>query len=153
MSEISVSENQDELRVEAAGKPGATMVLSRLAPAIVLISASGHDKGQFGEAPFVWLEREIGRHGPVEIYVDMREMFNATQTVADQWSEWIARHRSRVKRMNLLVGSKYVQMTVEVAKLFSRTGDLMRVYTDAPAFSDAITQSLGRSFVLGAPRC
>jgi hypothetical protein len=53
--------------------------------------------------------------------------------------------------MSLLVGSKYVQMTVEVAKLFSRTGELMRIYTDAVAFSDAITQALGRGFVLAAP--
>ena len=34
----------------------------------------------------------------------------------------------------------------------SRTGELMRIYTDAPAFSDAITQALGRSFVLGPPK-
>jgi hypothetical protein len=54
--------------------------------------------------------------------------------------------------MSLLVSSKYVRMTVEVAKLFSRTGELMRIYTDAPAFSDAITQALGRSFVLGPPK-
>ena len=128
------------------------MVLSRIGPAVVLITATGHDKGQFGEAPFEWLEREMGRHGIIEVFVDTREMFNATQTVAGRWSEWIQRHRSRLKHMSLLVSSKYVQLTVEVAKLFSRTGELMRVYTDAPAFSDAISQSLGRLFVLGPPR-
>jgi hypothetical protein len=78
----------------------------------------------------------------------MRALFNATQTVADRWSGWIARHRTRLSGMSLLVGSKYVHMTVEVAKLFSRTGELMRVYTDAPAFAEAITVALGRPFIL-----
>ncbi|HEY0709166.1 MAG TPA: hypothetical protein VGG33_20320 [Polyangia bacterium] len=149
MSMSASRETEDELRL---GDKKASMVLTRIAPAIVLVSATGHDKGQFGDAPFVWLEREMGRHGAIEIFVDMREMFNATLTVADGWSAWIKRHRTRIRRMSLLVSSKYVQMTVEVAKLFSRTGDLMRVYTDAPAFSDAVSQSLGRSFVLGSPR-
>ena len=54
--------------------------------------------------------------------------------------------------MSLLVGSKYVQMTVEVAKLFSRTGELMRVYTEPAAFSESITQTLGRTFELPEPR-
>jgi hypothetical protein len=144
-----VQQTEDELRL---GDKKASMVLTRIAPAIVLVSARGHDRGQFGDAPFVWLEREMGRHGAIEVFVDMREMFNATQTVADGWSAWIKRHKTRIRRMSLLVSSKYVQMTVEVAKLFSRTGDLMRVYTDAPAFSDAVSQSLGRSFVLGSPR-
>jgi hypothetical protein len=132
--------------------PKATMVLTRLGPGLVLLSATGHDIGQFGEAPFEWLERDMGRHGSVEVFVDMRDLFNATQTVADHWSKWIQRHRSHLRRMSLLVSSKYVRMTVEVAKLFSRTGELMRIYTDAPAFSDAITQALGRTFVLGPPK-
>jgi hypothetical protein len=149
---LIVSETPDDLRLEITDKPAASMVLRRLGPAVVLISATGHDKGHLGENPFLWLERELGRHGSIEVFVDMRAMFNATQTVADRWSEWIQRHRSRLRHMSLLVGSKYVQMTVEVAKLFSRTGELMRVYTDAAAFSDAIAQALGRDFVLPDPK-
>ncbi len=137
----------DGLRLAIARGP--CMVLTRLGPGLVLMSASGHDKGDFGSRPFEWLESEMGRHGRIEIFVDMRELFNATQTVADGWSKWIGRHRSHIARMSLLVSSKYVQMTVEVAKLFSRTGELMRVYTDAPTFSDAISQALGRTYVLG----
>jgi hypothetical protein len=143
------TESADALHLSS---PKATMVLTRLGPGLILLSASGHDTGQFGEAPFEWLERDMGRHGSIEIFVDMRDMFNATQIVADHWSKWIQRHRTHLRRMSLLVSSKYVRMTVEVAKLFSRTGELMRIYTDAPAFSDAITQALGRTFVLGPPK-
>jgi hypothetical protein len=127
---------------------GVGMVLTRLGPGVVLVSAHGHDRGAFGDVPFEWLEREMGRLGPLEVFVDMRAMFNATQTVADRWSEWIQRRRSLLRGMSLLVGSKYVQMTVEVAKLFSRTGELMRIYTDEAAFEAAIRQSLGREFRL-----
>jgi hypothetical protein len=145
MSDLDVTRSADGLRL-AGGD--ATMALTRLGPGVILVGASGHDTGQFGEAPFEWLEREMGRHGTVEVFVDMRAMFNAAQTVADRWSEWTGRHRTRIGHMSLLVGSKYVQMTVEVAKLFSRTGELMRIYTDDAAFEAAVRQSLGRGFTL-----
>jgi hypothetical protein len=104
-----------------------------------------------GEAPFEWLEREMGRHGRLEVFVDTREMFNAVHAVAEGWSAWIKRHQTRLTRMNLLTASKYVHMTIEVAKLFSRTGELMRIYTQASAFSEALSHSVGRVFVLDAP--
>jgi hypothetical protein len=127
------------------------MVLTRLGPGIVLLRAAGYDTGQFGEAPFEWLEREMGRHGRLEVFVDTREMFNAVHAVAEGWSAWIKRHQTRLTRMNLLTASKYVHMTIEVAKLFSRTGELMRIYTQASAFSEALSHSVGRVFVLDAP--
>jgi hypothetical protein len=142
---VTADETSDELRLAGAK---ATFVLTRLAPGIVLLRATGRDTGQFGDAPFVWLEKEMGRHGAIEVFVDTREMSNATHEVAEGWSDWVSRHRARLKRMNLLTASKYVHMTLEVAKLFSRTGELMRIYTDAGAFAEAVGQSMGRPFVL-----
>lgn len=145
----TVTRTGDELRLES---PTGSITLTRIGATAILMTAVGHDKGQFGEAPLEWLELEIGRHGTIEMFVDTRELFNATQTVADRWSEWMRRHKGGLRSMSLLVSSKYVQLTIEVAKVFSRTGELMRIYTDESAFAEAITHALGRPFVLRQPR-
>lgn len=132
--------------------PSCTIIVTRLAAGVVLLSFTGHDTGQFGTMPFDELDVDVRRYGVIEVFVDTRDAFNATVGVGDQWAEWIQLNRRALKRMSVLVASKYVQMTAEMIKLFSRSGELMRVYTDAPVFSDAIAQSLGRTFVLGAPR-
>jgi hypothetical protein len=130
----------------------ATTVVSVLAPAVVLLTLTGHDKGGFGSAVFEELERQIAGAGRMEIFVDTRDAFNATTTVSAQWSAWFQTHRASIKRVSVLVTSKFVQLTAEVMKLFSRTGELMRIYTDAPAFSDSIAQAIGAAFSLGSPR-
>jgi hypothetical protein len=129
-----------------------TVVVSRLAAGVVLLTLSGMDTGKFGTAPMDELNIDMARYGVVEVFVDTRDAFNATATVSSQWAEWIQTNRKGLKRMSVLVSSKFVQMTAEVMKLFSRTGELMRIYTDAPAFSDAMAQALGRPFALGPPR-
>ena len=130
----------------------ATTVVSLLAPSVVLLTLTGHDKGGFGNSVFDELGKHIARAGRIEIFVDTRDAFNATTTVSSQWSAWFQANRGGLKRVSVLVTSKFVQLTAEVMKLFSRTGELMRIYTDAPAFSDTIAQAIGAAFTLGAPR-
>lgn len=131
---------------------GATTIVSALAPGVLLLTLTGHDKGGFGDGVFQELARHVERRGRVEIFVDTRDAFNATTTVSTQWSSWFQANRAGLKQVSVLVTSKFVQLTAEVMKLFSRTGELMRIYTDAPAFSDAVAQAIGAPFVLGAPR-
>ena len=128
------------------------IVVTRLAPGVVLLTLSGQDRGQFGDAVFAELATDMSRHHLIEVFVDTREAVNADVPVANQWSDWLQANRKGLKRLNVLVSSKFVQLTAEVMKLFSRTGELMRIYSDAPAFSDAIAQASGRPFVLGVPR-
>jgi hypothetical protein len=130
----------------------ATTVVSTLTPGVVLLTLTGHDTGGFGSAVFEELERHLAGGGRIELFVDTRDAFNATTTVSSAWSAWFQTNRAAIKQVSVLVTSKFVQLTAEVIKLFSRTGELMRIYTDAPAFSDAVAQATGAVFVLGAPR-
>ena len=128
------------------------IILSRLAPAVVLISFTGQDKGQFGDMVFAELAKEMARHGVIEIFIDTREALNALVPVTNQWSDWLHANQKGLKHVSVLVASKFVELTAGVMKLLSRTGSLMRIYTHAPSFSDAIAQMTGRPFVLGPPR-
>jgi hypothetical protein len=128
------------------------IVLTRVAPGVLLLTLSGLDKGQFGDAVFAELASDMSRHRLIEVFVDTREAVNADVPVTNQWSDWLQANRKGLKNLNVLVASKFVRLTAEVMKVFSRTGELMRIYSDAPAFSDAIAQASGRPFVLGAPR-
>jgi hypothetical protein len=60
--------------------------------------------------------------------------------------------RSEVKAINVLSGSKFVHLTLSIAKLISGTGELMRIYTDKRSFEEAITREIGRTFSLDASR-
>jgi hypothetical protein len=130
----------------------ATTVVSTLAPSVILLTLTGHDRGGFGDSVFEELRRTIGLGGRLDIFVDTRDAFNATTTVSTQWSAWFQANRAALKQVSVLVTSKFVLLTAEVMKLFSQTGELIRIYTDAPAFSDSIAQTIGAPFTLGAPR-
>jgi hypothetical protein len=122
--------------------------ISRLRPGLVLVDILGHDTGGFAPGPLDELQSEIARYGTIEVFIDTRNTFNATPAVAEEWTQWISRNSRAIQRLHVLVESKYVQMTVEVGKLFSRTGELMRIYTHAPAFAEALQLAYGGAFDL-----
>lgn len=130
----------------------ASMVIERPGPGAVLVALIGFDRGDFGDAPFAELAQDVARHGHVEVFVDTRAALNAVGAVTEQWSAWILANRAALRQMHVLVASKYVQLTAELVRLFSRVEHLVRIYTDERAFTDAIGEACGRPFELGAPR-
>jgi hypothetical protein len=131
---------------------GATLVVTRLGAGAVLIELVGHDRGQFGDAPFAELAGELARHEAIEIFVDTRSAQSASGPVTGQWGTWIHANQRALRRMSVLVGSKYVELTAELVRFFSRAPHLVRIYTDPAAFGDAIGAAAGRPYVLGPPR-
>jgi hypothetical protein len=127
----------------------ATLVVHRLGAGVVLVELIGHDLGQFGDAPFAELGAELARHGRIEVFVDTRRAHNASGPVTAQWGTWIHANRAALARMSVLVGSKYVEMTAELVRFFSRVEHLVRIYTDAAAFGSAVGSAAGRPFALG----
>ncbi len=131
---------------------GGALILTRVGPGVVLIALVGHDRGLFGDAPFGELAADIARHGTIEIFVDARAAANAAGDVAMQWGTWIQGHRDVLRRLSVLVSSKYLEFTAELVKFFSRVEHLVRVYTNGEAFRAAIAQASARPFELGPPR-
>lgn len=59
----------------------------------------------------------------------------------EAWTEWFSGHRSALKSVSILTRSKLMHFTAEVVKLFSRTGELIRVYLDPEAFDEALQRA------------
>lgn len=70
----------------------------------------------------------------LEIFVDASGAAGASWEVSESWTRFFRRNASVLKRVHILAPSKFVHQTISVAKLFSRTGDLIQVYSSPDVF-------------------
>ena len=119
----------------------ASIVIYRPRPGVVLMIIAGADRGEFGTAPHAELDDDIRKFAPCEMFMDLTGASLAALSVQKSWTEWLSQRRPWLKTVNILVAGKYVHVTVEIAKLFSRTGELIRIYTDASAFDGALDRT------------
>jgi hypothetical protein len=122
-----------------AGK--AWFVFYRLRPGVVLVCAGGDDRGELGWAPMDELREDISRFAPIELFIDGADVDGVTAAASDKWTDWLGANRAAIKSCNILVRSKFMHVRMEVAKLFSRTGEMIRVYLDPVAFEEAIARA------------
>jgi hypothetical protein len=121
---------------------GCCFVYRRPAPGVVLIQIQGHDRGQFGQATTNELMGDLNTYAPIELFVDTSEVFAATGSVSDHWGAWFSSNRAALKRVTILTRSKLVHLTIEISKLFSRTGELIRIYLDPVNFERALGRAV-----------
>jgi hypothetical protein len=119
----------------------AWFVVYRLRPGVILMNAGGLDRDDLGWAPMDELREDLTRFAPVELFIDGADVNGVTAAASDKWTEWLGKHRTEIKSCNILVRSKFMHITIEVAKLFSRTGEMIRVYLDPVAFEEAIARA------------
>ncbi|QRN98016.1 hypothetical protein JRI60_02780 [Archangium violaceum] len=113
----------------------------RLRPGVVFIRMQGDDKGELGDAPRDELREDIRRYAPIELFFEMDESTGTNLPVQEAWTEWFSRNRPVLKGVNVLTRSKFMHFTAEVVKLFSRTGELIRVYMDPAPFEEAFQRA------------
>jgi hypothetical protein len=118
-----------------------TFVYARPRPGVVLCTIGGHDDGAFGTATIDELRGDVSRYAPIELFFEMQGSVTAATEVRTMWTEWLSANRPALRSVSILVQSKFVQVTMEVAKLFSRTGELIRIYLDPAPFSEALARS------------
>jgi hypothetical protein len=120
-----------------------SFALRELRPGVMLMQISGHDTGQLGSAPMDELGGYLRRHAPVELFVALGEEGTTypNLSVQEAWTEWFNLNRSGLKRVNILARGKYLHITTEVMKLFSRTGELVHVHVDSKPFEEAVARS------------
>ena len=109
---------------------------------VVLLTIRGIDRGRLGQGPMHELNDDLQLNAPLEVFVDAREARMPVVPVQEAWTQWFARHRGSLKGVHMLVTGKYMHFTVEVVKLLSRTGELIRVYMDADAFQAALERAV-----------
>ena len=129
-----------EVRLEGVH---VTFVISRPATGIVLVTITGNDTGEHGDAPFRELEKNIGPgRAPIELYVDARTTRLASLNVSSDWARWLGANRARFRHVSMLTGSRFIQLTADFVRKFADLGDLMRLYTDPAAFEGALSASI-----------
>jgi hypothetical protein len=73
-------------------------------------------------------------------FLDARGVTGVTTAVRESFTAWFESNRAEIGRIGILVGSKFMYMAVSLGKLFSGTGDSMRIYSDAQQFHDAVAR-------------
>jgi hypothetical protein len=111
---------------------------------IVVIVLKGTDTGELGDAPFRELAPLLERSAPAEIFVDAREVPSASIDVSGVWAQWMRENRERIYRLNMLCGSRFIELTAKFVQRFTEFGARMRIYTDASAFDDALRTGCGQ---------
>lgn len=107
----------------------------RLAPGRLFVRISGVDFGEFGERTIDEVRRELeGGGSPLELFVDARAAVAVSVDVSRQWMRFFSEEQSRLSHVSVLVGSRAIELTMEIAQHLSRTGRLLQIYTDPALF-------------------
>jgi len=117
---------------------GCTFVYRPLRPGALLVTITGHDTGQFGSSTLDEIRLELLRNRPLELFVDAREALGPAVSVSREWTRFFVLNRDQLRRVNVLVGSKVVELTIAIAQHLSRTGNLIQIYSDAEAFAGLV---------------
>jgi hypothetical protein len=128
--------------IEFKGTHG-TLELSRPAVGVVLIVLKGRDVGEFGDAPFRELDKELALGLPFEVFVDARAVPSASIEVSGEWARWMMANRDRIQRFNIFCQSRFIEITAKFVQQFTQFGPRMRIYTDAEAFESAFRSASG----------
>jgi hypothetical protein len=120
-----------------------TFTIQRPAIGVVHAIIEGSDVGEFGDAPFRELELDVGQQAPVEMFIDARDVPAASLEVSAEWARWMKEHRERIQRLNMLCGSRFIELTASFVQRFTQFGPRMRIYTEAAAFEEALRISIG----------
>ncbi len=121
----------------------ATLSILRPATGVVVLRFEGRDVGEFGDTPFRELEQTIGEVLLVEIFVDARTTASASLDVSSDWAQWMIARRDRIRRLNILCGSRFIELTASFVQRFTQFGRRMRIYTEAVAFDEALRSASG----------
>jgi hypothetical protein len=119
-------------------------VFSRPRPGVLLIDASGHDAGQFGSAALDEITNALLRERPLELFVDTRAAVSVAPRVREEWTRFFTSNRENLVAVHVLTSSKFVHLAVAVAQLFSKTGNLIRLYSAPAAFEAQLQRAYAR---------
>lgn len=118
------------------------IAIERPAPGVLVLRIFGTDVGEFGDAPMQGLERALAGAAPVRLFIDARDTQGASIEVSGEWARWLGAHRKELRGIDMLTGSRYVEITAEFVRRFAALEGVMRVYTDAKAFDAELAESL-----------
>ena len=117
-----------------------TITVDWPAEGVAVVTFTGKDSNEFGDAPMQKLDEKL--IPGTELYIDARKGRSASIDVSGEWAKWLARRKSSFAHVSMLTGSRFIEMSADFVKRFANMGDVMRLYTDAVAFDDAMQISI-----------
>ncbi len=137
MSSTETAEKSGDVLLQGRN---SSVRIYRPAKRVVVIELAGNDVGEHGNAPFLELSREH-EDGPFELFIDARNSRGVTLDVSGSWARWLSEKRDSLRRVNMLTGSRFIELTANFVRDFADLGGLMRIYADAEAFDGALAQA------------
>lgn len=122
-----------------------TLAINRPARAIVTVILAGSDIDEFADYPMQELAKDLQRFESIELFIDARAVRGASIEVSSRWALWMRTHNTRLKQINMLTGSRYIDVTAKFVRRFVGLADRMRIYTDAVAFEQSLAASIRSS--------
>ena len=119
-----------------------TVRIRQAGPGVVVLKISGTDTGEFGDAAMLELER-LSAAAPMDLFIDAREVRGASIEVSGEWARWLAGHRGRLRQVNMLTSSRFIEVTAEFVRRFAALEGLMKIYTEPAAFDGALRECTG----------
>jgi|SRR5665213_102069 len=118
-----------------------SIALERLAPSVILLRISGTDTGELADAPMRVLDEWFSTSQQVNFFIDARAVRGASIDVSSEWAAWLNAHRSQLKSVTMLTGSKFIQITAEFVRRFAELNGIMWVCTEPGVFDLALKQA------------
>ena len=111
-------------------------------PRVVVLRISGCDIGEFGEAPMRSLNRLAVASDPIDLFIDARNVSGASIEVSGEWSAWLSAHKSGLRSITMLTGSRFIQITAEFVRRFGSLEGIMRICSEPVVFDYALAETL-----------
>ena len=122
--------------------PGCTFTYRRPKPGVLVVTITGDDDGQFGTATLDEIRMELLRERPLALFIDARAATGAAVSVSDDWKRFFEQSRADLASVVVLAPSKFVHLTVQIAKHLSRTGELIEILSAPAAFEDRLRKTV-----------
>ena len=110
---------------------------------VLKVTIAGRDTGEFGATVFSEIRFHLSGPKALELFVDATQAAGPKTDVSDAWTRFLSKEAPHLKRVSILAASKFVHLTVSIAKLFSRTGELIQIYSDPGLFQAAFDRATG----------
>ena len=75
--------------------------------------------GELGDAPMQGLDRCLAGAEPVHFFIDARDTRGASIEVSAEWAVWLSARKSHFRRIRLLVGSRFIEVTADFVRRFA----------------------------------
>jgi hypothetical protein len=119
-----------------------TLVIRRPVPGVAVVVLSGTDVGEFADFPMRELSKDLEQFRTIELFIDARAARSASIEVSSAWALWMSTNSTRLRRISMLTGSRYVEITADFVRRYAGLIDRMRIFTDARAFDESLESSV-----------